>query len=67
MITVKVNNTSKTFSKDTTVVAMIDDLQIQSNGIAIAINNTIITKSEWENYKLSDNDTILIIRSTQGG
>ncbi|WP_299675254.1 sulfur carrier protein ThiS [uncultured Tenacibaculum sp.] len=67
MITVKVNDTNKIFSKETTIDRMIETLQIQSNGIAIAINNSIIKKSDWENHILSDNDNVLIIRSTQGG
>ncbi|WP_299835572.1 sulfur carrier protein ThiS [uncultured Tenacibaculum sp.] len=67
MITVKVNDTSKKFSKETTIDRMIETLQIQSNGIAIAINNSIIKKSDWESHTLSENDNVLIIRSTQGG
>lgn len=67
MITVKVNDTNRTFLKETTIDRMIETLQIQSNGIAIAINNSIIKKSDWENHTLSENDNVLIIRSTQGG
>lgn len=37
------------------------------SGIAIAINNEIVPKGEWENYKIKDNDHILIITATQGG
>lgn len=67
MITIKVNDTTKTFSKETNVSQLLDELKIQSNGIAIAINNDIVKRTDWESVKLSDNDSVLIIRSTQGG
>ncbi len=67
MITLKVNDTSKTFPKGSTVNQLIEVLNIQSNGIAVAINDNIIKKNDWETHPLKDNDKILIIRSTQGG
>lgn len=39
----------------------------QSQGIAIAVNNQIITKSNWQNTQLKEEDKITIIRATQGG
>lgn len=40
---------------------------IQMKGIAVAVNNTVITKAEWEKYQLNENDKITIITATQGG
>jgi sulfur carrier protein len=37
------------------------------NGIAIAINNTIIPKQNWHLHYLNETDDILIISATQGG
>ncbi len=36
-------------------------------GIAIAINNTVIPKTEWQQYLLQADDKIMIIKATQGG
>jgi len=36
-------------------------------GIAIAVNDSVIPKSEWIEHQLQENDRILIIRATQGG
>lgn len=36
-------------------------------GIAVAINDEILPKSDWEQYEVQDNDNILIITATQGG
>jgi len=67
MITVKINDSNKTFKTECNLIGMIEELNIQSNGIAIAVNNSIIKKSDWSNHKLSENDNVLIIKSTQGG
>lgn len=43
-------------------------LQINiSKGVAIAVNNTVISKSEWDKYEVKQNDRILMIKATQGG
>ena len=40
---------------------------LDKKGFAVALNNTVIPKSDWEKTKLSENDNILIITATQGG
>jgi sulfur carrier protein len=37
------------------------------NGLAVAVNNTVIPKITWSTFQLDENDTITIIRATQGG
>ena len=37
------------------------------NGIAIAVNGSVIPRKDWENYLLKENDEVLIIKATQGG
>lgn len=67
MITIKVNDNTKQIQEQLTVANLIDELKIQSNGIAIAINNSIVKKEDWHNVHVVNNDNILIIQSTQGG
>lgn len=38
-----------------------------TNGIALAVNEKVIPKSEWEKFELKENDKILLIKATQGG
>ena len=40
---------------------------ISTNGIALAVNEKVISKSEWEKFELKENDKILLIKATQGG
>ena len=36
-------------------------------GIAVAINNAVVSKETWQKIKLNKEDNILIITATQGG
>lgn len=67
MITIQVNYKKQTFSENLTVYELIEQLNIQTNGIAVAINNDVVSKPNWEKREVVDQDNILIIKSTQGG
>jgi sulfur carrier protein len=36
-------------------------------GVAIALNNKIIPRTEWESCTVKSNDRLIMIRATQGG
>lgn len=65
----KINNQTKQFAPESLTVQALLDLEIpnKQNGIAVAINNTVIPKSNWNTHPLNENDEILIISATQGG
>ncbi|MFV5687797.1 sulfur carrier protein ThiS [Flavobacterium sp. ZT3R25] len=65
----KINNQTKQFSLDSLTVQVLLDLEIpeKQNGIAVAINNTVIPKSNWNSHPIQETDDILIISATQGG
>ena len=67
MITIKVNNKEHQFIASISLQEILELLKITPNGIAVAVNQNIISKSNWPKTKLSPNDTVLIIRATQGG
>ena len=47
---------------------LLQDLDLfESKGIAVAVNNKVIPKANWNTFQLNENDTITIIRATQGG
>ena len=41
--------------------------KIELNGIAVAVNNHVIPKNNWESTFLNDQDHITVIQATQGG
>ena len=65
----KINNQTKQFATDSlTLQALLDlEIPIKQNGIAVAINNTVIPKSNWNSHRIHETDDILIISATQGG
>lgn len=42
-------------------------IQQPIKGIALAVNETIIPKTNWETYLLNAGDQIILIKATQGG
>ncbi|GGH13637.1 MULTISPECIES: sulfur carrier protein ThiS [Pedobacter] len=42
-------------------------ISTETNGLAIAVNQTIISKSVWHTYLLSPGDQVILIKATQGG
>ena len=39
----------------------------EQSGIAVAVNETVIPKKEWEDHILKPYDSVLVIKATQGG
>ncbi|APZ47603.1 thiamine biosynthesis protein ThiS [Polaribacter reichenbachii] len=64
---IKVNNKRQEISNKTTLQKLVDDLKITTNGIAIAINNSVVKRIDWSSKILQEEDVVLIIKSTQGG
>lgn len=46
---------------------LIDQQLIHRTGLALALNQEIIPRSNWAIQTISENDKILIITATQGG
>lgn len=67
MITVKINNQPKRITDHSSVTQLLQQLEQPEHGIAVAINQQIITKTEWSSKTIAANDDILIIQATQGG
>lgn len=67
MITVAVNQDKHQLSPASSLSELIEALAIETAGIAVAINQQVIRKTDWATAILEDGDDVLIIRSTQGG
>ena len=67
MVEIFINNSTHTFSQEIDLVEMLKQLKLSSQGVAIAINNTVIPKNEWQEHTLKNQDQITLIQATQGG
>ncbi len=65
---VLINNVQQLLPDDATVSLVLQTLQIVSDkGVAFAINNTVIPRSDWQTCSISEGDKITLIKATQGG
>lgn len=65
----QVNGEQQTFEADEwTVERLLEALEIeQRQGVAVAVNDRVVTRSQWDAETVSDGDDIEIIRAAQGG
>lgn len=64
---IRVNNQEKTLEDSTSVLQLATELQLPVQGVAIAVNNRMIPRIEWENIHLNENDNVVIIKAACGG
>lgn len=64
---ITVNNSHHLIDESITIDQLIEQLNIDSKGIAIAVNLTVVSKENWTKTALKEHDNITIIKATQGG
>jgi sulfur carrier protein len=63
-----INNKNCVLNADANLTMALEQNGILTQkGIAVAVNNTVIPKAEWQTKNLTENDKITIIKATQGG
>ena len=67
-MTIYLNNNPLSLLTPATLQKVLEGQQLhEQRGIAVAVNNAVIPKTEWQQKALADNDKIVVIRATQGG
>lgn len=61
-----VNNKEKE-SKAQTLTLLIEELGLPSVGLAVAVNNRIVPRTQWDTYALAEGMSIVIIKAACGG
>lgn len=63
-----INNQLTTVQPDLNLSDLVKEILSQDTiGIAIAVNNKVISKKVWQEQKLNHQDKVTIITATQGG
>ncbi|HAZ74124.1 MAG TPA: thiamine biosynthesis protein ThiS [Rikenellaceae bacterium] len=65
-MTVKVNN-KEVHTNATTLSELASELALPEKGVAVAVSNKMIPRSEWQDTSLSEGVSIVVIRATCGG
>jgi len=65
----QINGTTQEFElQDPTLSAVLESMALGPvRGIAVAVNDRVIPRGQWDDVVLQQNDRIEIIRATQGG
>jgi sulfur carrier protein len=64
---ITVNNKTHYLQNAFSIESMVLELKLETRGIAIAINQSVVPKKDWSQTKLEENYNITIIKATQGG
>ena len=62
-----VNQKKIIISKESTIINILADLDVEDKYLAVEINETILPKSEYDKYIIQENDKIEIINAIGGG
>lgn len=69
-IPVCVNGEDRTVPDGYPLTEVLRDLEIdpqEATGVAVAINESVIPRQDWEDVTLSEEDTVEVIQAQQGG
>ncbi|HEY5111834.1 MAG TPA: sulfur carrier protein ThiS [Acidimicrobiales bacterium] len=63
---IRVNGTDDDFLAET-VLALMERRQIESRGVAVALDGEIVRRSEWSSTVVNDGSSIEIVTAAAGG
>lgn len=56
-----------TDSEHLTVCGLISEIQISTAGMAVAVNNKVVRRTNWDSTPLADGDYVTVITAVCGG
>lgn len=63
-----INDQAHVFEQKRSLTELFIDLKMDvAKGIAVAVNNKVVPRSEWDDHTINKNDKLLLIKATQGG
>lgn len=63
---VQVNN-KEVETSSTTLSQLTQELNLPVQGIAVAVNNQMVPRAQWDAFPLKENDSLVIIKAACGG
>lgn len=62
-----INSKEHIAEEGTSLAALLAQIQPHAKGMAVALNNKVVARQDWEKVRLHENDNILIISAVCGG
>ena len=63
---IKINN-KKTEVKATSLQELATEISLPEKGVAVAVNNRMVTRADWNHTAINDGDNIVVIKAVCGG
>ncbi len=64
---VTINNQEIELNEGATVATIAADRNLPEKGVAVAVNNNMVPRGEWNGYEVKENDNIVILKAFCGG
>ena len=64
---ITVNGESRSVEAETRLSQLLETLELDGKRIAVEVNRDIVPRSEYSDFRLSDDDTIEIVNAIGGG
>lgn len=65
---IQINGKEQMLDKAVSIYELLDILKIEeTQGMAIAVNESVVRKDDWQSYMLKEDDNVLLIKATRGG
>ena len=61
------NDTPLQLATNCTVAELVQQQQLKTEGLAVAINNTVLAKRLWPEYQLQPDDAVQLFQIVTGG
>ena len=66
-MTIRVNGDERTVRKGLNVAELLDELSLNRDGVAVAVNHNVIPRSDHDQYKIPPGANVEVIRAVGGG
>lgn len=60
-------NNQEIDTRATTLRQLAEELSLPDRGVAVAVSNRMVPRTEWENYQLTEEASVVIIKAACGG
>lgn len=63
---IKINN-KETEVKATSLQELATEISLPEKGVAVAVNNRMVTRADWNQTAINEGDNIVVIKAVCGG
>lgn len=63
---IKVNN-KEVETVALSVAALVEELSLPAQGVAVAVDNRLVSRADWKDYALKEGMSLVVIKAACGG